>query len=196
MKLTAIATALCFSASLLGCATTHVEVTGDALSQPLCQSKAGQFSALVLWGPVWRTNQKDVPLREEAALQGIEDFAATCFGKTSVRRLAGGSLAETPTDEQVRAFAANEVLPPDRVLVVIVRELGPVIQILGPVAAFGGGTEVVLELQTRDSRSGEPIYKLKTHWHNGGSFVIKSTKTLPQDMKSALQAALVSAQSQ
>jgi hypothetical protein len=64
------------------------------------------------------------------------------------------------------------------------------------VAVFGGGTEVVLELQTRDPRSGEPIDKLKTHWRNGGSFVIKSTKTLPQDMKSALQAVLVSAQSQ
>jgi hypothetical protein len=95
-----------------------------------------------------------------------------------------------PTDEQVRALAATEVLPPDRVLVVIVRELGPVIQILGPVAAFGGGTEVVLELQTRESWSGESIDKLKTHWHNGSYFVIKSTKTLPQDMKSAVQAAL------
>jgi hypothetical protein len=196
MKLTTIATALCLSTSLLGCATTHFEVTGDTLSQPFCQSKAEQFSALVLWGPVWRSNQKDVPLREEAALRGIEDFAATCFGKVSIRRLEGGRLAETPTGQQVRALTANELLPPDRVLVVIVRELGPVIQILGPVAAFGGGTEVVLELQTRDSRSGEPIYKLRTHWHNGGSFVIKSTKTLPQDMKSALQAAFVSAQSQ
>ena len=196
MKLTAIATALCLSTALLGCATTYFETTGDALSQPLCQSKAGQFSALVLWGPIWRANQKDVPLREEAALRGIEDFASTCFGAVSIRRLEGGRLAETPTDEQVRALAANEVLPPDRVLVVIVRELGPVIQILGPVAAFGGGTEVVLELQTRDPRSGEPIVKLQTHWHNGGSFVIKSTKTLPQDMQLALQAALASAQSQ
>jgi hypothetical protein len=196
MKLTAIATALCLSALLLGCATTHVETTGDALSQPLCQSKAVQFSALVLWGPVWRANQKDVPRREEAALRGIEDFAATCFGTASIRRLEGGRLAETPTDEQVRALAANEVLPPDRVLVVIVRELGPVIQILGPMAAFGGGTEVVLELQSRDPRSGEPILKRQTHWHNGGSFVIKSTKTLPQDIRSALQAALTSAQSQ
>jgi hypothetical protein len=196
MKLTAIATALCLSTSLFGCATTHFEVTGDALSQPLCQSKAGQFSALVLWGPVWRANQKDAPLREEAALRGIEDFAATCFGTVSIRRLEGGCLAEAPTDEQVRALAANEVPPPDKVLVVIVRELGPVIQILGPVAAFGGGTEVVLELQTRNPRSGEPMAKLQTHWHNGGSFVIKSTKTLPQDMRSALQAALASAQSQ
>jgi hypothetical protein len=196
MKLTAIATALCLSTSLLGCATTHFEVTGDALSQPLCQSKTEQFSALVLWGPVWRVNQKDVLLREEAALRGIEDFAATCFGKVSIRRLEGSRLAESPTDEQVRTLAANEVLPPDRVLVVIVRELGPVIQILGPVAAFGGGTEAVLELQIRDARSGEPINKLMTHWHNGGSFVIKSTKTLRQDMKSALQAVLTSAQSQ
>jgi hypothetical protein len=155
-----------------------------------------KFSALVLWGPVWRANQKDVPLREEAALRGIEDFAATCFGTVTIHRLEGGRLAETPTDEQVRELAAKEVLPPDRVLVVIVRELGPVIQILGPVAALGGGTEVVLELQTRDPRSGEHIVKLQTNWHNGGSFVIKSTKSLPQDLRSALQAVLVPARSQ
>ena len=196
MKFTAITTALCLSTSLLGCATTYFETTGDALSQPLCQSKAEQFSALVLWGPVWRANQKDVSLREEAALRGIEDFAASCFGTVSIRRLEGGRLAETPTGEQVRALATKEALLPDRVLVVIVRELGPVIQILGPVAAFGGGTEVVLELQTRDPRTGEPIVKLITHWHNGGSFVIKSTKTLPQDMLSALQAAFAFPQTQ
>ena len=195
MKFVAIAI-LCLSALLLGCATTHFETTGDAISQPFCQSKAGQFSALVLWGPVWRANQKDVPLREEAALRGIEDFAATCFGTVSIRRLEGGGIAESLTDDQVRTLATKEVPPPDKVLVVIVRELGPVIQILGPVAAFGGGTEVVLELQTRDPRSGAPIVKLQTHWHNGGSFVIKSTKTLPQDMRSALHAALASAQSQ
>jgi hypothetical protein len=196
VKRIAEATALCLAALIFGCATTHSETTGNDLSQPLCQSKVGQFSALVLWGPVWRANQKDVPLREEAALRGIEDFAKTCFGTVTIRRLEGGRLAETPTDEQIRVQAANEVFLPDSVLVVIVHELGPVIQILGPVAAFGGGTEVVLELQTRDPASGKQIVKLQTRWHNGGSFVIKSTKTLPQDMRSALQAALTSAQSQ
>jgi hypothetical protein len=196
MKPNAFATILCLAASMFGCATTHFETAGDTLSQPLCQIMDRKFSALVLWGPVWRENQKDVPLREEAALRGIEDFAATCFGTVTIHRLKGGRLAETPTDEQVRALAAKEVLPPDRVLIVIVRELGPVIQILGPVAALGGGTEVVLELQTRDPRSGEQIVKLQTNWHNGGSFVIKSTKTLPQDMRSALEAVLAPARSQ
>jgi hypothetical protein len=190
MKSTVFAASLCITALLFGCATTHFETKGDSLSQPLCHSTSGKFTALVLWGPIWRANQKDVPLREEAALRGIEDFAATCFSTVSIRRLDGGRRAKIPTEEQVRTLVGSEMFQPDRVLVVIVRELGPVIQILGPVATFGGGTEVLLELQIRDPQSGEPIVKLQTNWYNGGSFVIKSTKTLPQDMGSALIAAL------
>jgi len=192
MKPTAVATALCIATSLVGCASTKFETAGDAPAQSLCQSKGESLSSLVLWGPVWRPNQKDVPLREEAALRGIEDFAAhaRCFEAVTILRLEGGRVAEIPTDEQVRAFAAAEGKMPDRVLVITVHELGPVIQILGPVAAFGGGTEVVLGLQARDPRSGKPIARLRTHWHNGGSFVLKGTKTLAQDMRSALVAAL------
>jgi len=192
MKRTAVATTLCFAALLVGCATTNFETAGDAPAQPLCQSKGESLSALVLWGPVWRPNQKDVRLREEAALQGIEDFAAhaRCFEAVTIHRLEGGRVAEIPTNEQVRALAAAEGKIPDRVLVITVHELGPVIQVLGSVAAFGGGTEVVLGLQARDPRSGAPITQLRTHWRNGGSFVIKGTKTLPQDMRSALQAAM------
>jgi hypothetical protein len=179
---------------LHGCATTDISTTGDRVPQPYCQSQGEQLSALILWGPVWRPNQKDVPQREEAAQAGLEDFAKTsgCFTRTDIRRLAGGRNAELPTNAEVTALVATVLPPPDKVLVVTVHELGPVIQILGPIAAFGGGTEVVLVVESRSPRSGDVLARTETRWSNGGSFVLKGTSTLPQDMRSALQAALTS----
>ncbi len=132
---------------LAGCASTQVIQTGSAGEAPLCQSKVQPYSALILWGPVWRPNQKDVPLREVAALQGIEDFSehSACYSSVAIRRLPGELSAVLPTEAQLHAIANGATPAPDRIVVLIVRELGPVIQISGPVAALGGGTEVALD---------------------------------------------------
>jgi hypothetical protein len=175
---------------LAGCASTQVVQTGAVQEAPLCQSKDQPYSALILWGPVWRPNQKDVPLREIAALQGIEDFSAhaACYASTTIRRLPGERSAERPTEAQVHDIATGVTPAPDRIVVLTVHELGPVLQINGPVAALGGGTEVVLEAQVYDGKSARQIAKRGVHWTNGGSFVIKGVKTLPMDMRSALDA--------
>lgn len=181
-----------FAATLLftGCASTQVMQTGSAGEAQLCQSKVQTYSALILWGPVWRPNQKDVPLREIAALQGIEDFSehSACYSSVAIRRLPGERSAELPTEAQVREIANGTSSAPDRIVVLTVHELGPVIQINGPIAALGGGTEVVLEAQVYDGKSGRQIAKRGVHWSNGGSLVIKGVKTLPKDMRSALDA--------
>lgn len=192
MKPATATTVIFFCLAQMGCASTQFETSGQTPTQAVCKSKTEPVSALVLWDPVWRPNQKDVPLREEAALPGIEEFIAgsSCFSKAEIRRLPGGRTAEIPTVEQIQALAATVTPPADTVLVIAVRELGPVIQVLGPIAAFGGGTEVVLDLQVSSVRTGKAIANFGAHWSNGGSFVIKSTKTLPQDMRQALQAAL------
>lgn len=192
MKPATAATVILFCLAQMGCASTQFETSGQTPTQAVCKPKTEHVSALVLWGPIWRSNQKDVPLREEAALRGIEEFVAgsSCFSRAEVRRLPGGRIAEIPTAEQMQALAATLTPPADTVLVIAVRELGPVLQVLGPIAAFGGGTEVVLDLQLTNVRTGKAIANFGAHWSNGGSFVIKSTKTLPQDMRQALQAAL------
>jgi hypothetical protein len=74
-----------------------------------------------------------------------------------------------------------------------VRELGPIIRLFGLPALVEGGTDVVLELKVFDVRTGESLADFRTHWQNGGAFVIKGVKTLPQDMASALEAALAPA---
>jgi hypothetical protein len=184
---------LLFLAGLLcSCSTTQVSTTGNEQGRAFCQSGGERLNALVLWGPIWRLDQKDVPLREQAALEGLQEFASSsgCFETTVIQRLAGGRNAEVPNAEALIATVRAARPMPDRVLVVTIRELGPVIQILGPIAVFGGGTEVVVDVERRNAKSGEVEAAIQTHWSNGGSFVLKSTRTLPNDMRSALQVAL------
>ena len=182
---------------LAGCASTKVETSGAVAKQPLCQASGEQLSGLVLWGPAWRADQKDVALREAAAQRGLEQFFAQsgCFSKVDVRRLAGDSSVIAPSDAQVLALAAASTLTPDRALVVKVRELGPVVRVLSSPALVEGGTEVVLEVRALNVRTGEPLANHRTHWRNGGAFVIKGVQTLEQDMGAALQAALTPAAS-
>ena len=68
-----------------GCATTAVTVTPSS-QPPVCDSAA---SALVLWTPHWRPNQKDVPEREAAAVTGLKKFLqiSKCFASSALRRL-------------------------------------------------------------------------------------------------------------
>jgi len=79
---------------------------------------------------------------------------------------------------------------PDRVLLIVIRELGPKL-IIGIPMLVEGGTEAVLEVRVHDVRTSEVMAAIRTHWQNGGTFVIKGVKTLDQDMSAALRAALM-----
>jgi hypothetical protein len=181
--------------ALFGCASTKVDISGAAPKKPVCQTVGEQLSVLVLWGPIWRPNQKEVPLREEAALRGLEKFFSNtgCFTKVDIRRLSGGRSAIVPSDHELLSLASAATPTPDRLLVVAVRELGPIVRLFGSPALVEGGTDVVLELKVFDVRTGESLADFRTHWQNGGAFVIKGVETLPQDMTSALEAALAPA---
>ena len=94
---------------LAGCATTFVAVTGDASVESLCQTAEERLNALVLWGPRWRADQKDVPRREEAARQGIDQFLSTsgCYASYEVRRV---SLDKPLSTEDIQGFVAESKL--------------------------------------------------------------------------------------
>jgi hypothetical protein len=180
--------------ALLGCASTKVETTGSALREPLCQAGTGKLSALVYWGPRWRPDQKEPALREAAAQRGIEDFfaGASCIASVDIRRLPGEGLAEVPSDAQLLGSATKATPAADRVLVIVVRELGPVLRIGLPVLVEGG-TEVVLEVRILDVRTATSMANARTHWQNGGTFVVKGVQSLEQDMSAALGAVLMPA---
>jgi hypothetical protein len=183
------ALALCFG--LAGCASTTVETAGVTLKQPLCEAGAEKLSVLVLWGPVWRPDQKEPSLREAAALRGIQDFFASidCVAHADIRRLDGGQSAKVPADTELFALASSAAPVPDRVLVIVVRELGPTLLIGVPVLVEGS-TEAVLELRVLDVHANQSVANFRTHWKNGGTFVIKGVKTLAEDMTAALRATL------
>jgi hypothetical protein len=183
----------CLVAALAGCASTKVETSGEVTTAPFCQLDGDKIAVLALWSPKWRPDQKEPALREAAALHGLEDFLATtrCVSSSEVRRFNAPEANDRPSDEQLMNIALASKPTPDRVVFVTVRELGPKL-LIGIPAIVEGGTEVVLEIRVIDSRTARPLADLKTHWQNGGKFVIKGVKSLPQDMKSALYAALMS----
>lgn len=171
-------------ALLAGCvATTSLTLTPSP--QPaLCQRAPQRVGAVVLWGTKWRADQKDVRDREVAANSGITRFFrdSGCFAAVEVRRLA--PFAE-PHEQ---AVAIADPFKNDVVLVVLVRELGPILKLGSSTALIEGGTEVVLEISAYDSRTATPARAFTAHWQNGGPGVIKGVATLPSDLEAALAA--------
>ena len=94
------------------------------------------------------------------------------------------------SDEELVRLASSPSTKPERVLLIVVRELGPRLTVGIPVIVEGG-TEVLIEVRVLDSKSLAPLANARTFWRNGGSFVIKGVKTLDQDMSAALSAALM-----
>jgi hypothetical protein len=176
---------------LPGCASTKVDTTGAKMQQPFCNAGGEKLSALVYWGPQWRPDQKEPERREAAAVRGIESFFSdsACVARFDVRRLPGERMAEVPSDEALLKLAAAASPRPDKALVVVVRELGPILRI-GIPSIVEGGTEVVLELRLLDVPTSSAQASVSTHWWNGGTFVVKGVGSLERDMSAALAAAL------
>jgi hypothetical protein len=182
----------CLIALLAGCAATKVEDSGEAMAAPLCRLEGEKISVLALWSPKWRRDQKEPELREAAALQGLQEFLSTttCIGSAEVRQLNASQASDRLSDEQLMKIASAASPIPDRVLLIVVHELGPKL-VVGIPNLVEGGTEVVLDIRVIDAHTARPLADLKTHWQNGGKFVITGVKSLPRDMRSALNAALM-----
>lgn len=182
--------ALLALALLAGCASTKVKTTGSPLGQPLCQVGKPAVSTLVYWAPQWRPDQKEPQLREAAALRGIEDFLnrAGCLAVTGIHRLPAEK--PLPTNVELLRLVSNTTPGPDRVILVVVRELGPRITIGIPVM-IEGGTEVMIDARVLNPKTTKSLANAQIRWQNGGTFVIKGVKALDQDMSAALKAALM-----
>lgn len=133
----------------------------------------------------WRPDQKDVAAREAAAATGIGQFFETsrCFEAASVRRLDPNANAALPA--AVSEAAARGA----RVVLIVVRELGPTVKVGASLALVEGATEVVLDISEFEPAKPAPRTFTVT-WRNGGAGVIKGVATLPSDMQAALAAGL------
>lgn len=185
---------LAFLGALSGCASTTVESTGQALPSPLCGPTSvttpATTSVAVLWGPSWRPDQKEPPLREAAALRGIQQFFASqrCLTDVALHRIDIPAQGELP-DDALLATAKARTPRADKVILIVVRELGPKLAI-GLPTLVEGGTEVVIEVRVLDARHPVSEAQVRTHWQKGGPFYIQGVRTLDQDMQAALSATL------
>lgn len=171
-----------FAVLLSGCASTTVTLTPSpqlAVSDPAA-------SALVLWSPQWRPDQKDVSNREAAAQAGLQTFLdqSDCFSRSELRRIP--DLSSTAVSGHVKSATSQF----SRVVVIAVRELGPVVKLLSTAALVDGGTEVVLHVTAYSAPELTQPREFAVHWQNGGHGVIKGVESLPGDMQAALLARL------
>jgi hypothetical protein len=183
-------TMLAVLSMLVGCARTTIEVAGSPLKAPLCQVGAEPLSSAVFWSPLWRPDQKEPSLREAAALRGIEDFVAQtpCLAIAGIQRWPAENLL--PSGGDLQRLVTTLPVVPERVVLIVVRELGPRL-IFGFPVIVEGGTEVLIDVQVLNPQISESLANTNTLWRNGGMFVIKGVKTLEQDMSAALRATLM-----
>lgn len=185
------ALATCLNMALAGCATTNIETSGTTLKQPLCDADSAAGTVSVVWASKWRVDQKEPPLREAAALRGIETFFASqpCFKQGGFRRIDLPLAGDDLSDAQLISLARSKSSAPDKIVLIVVRELGPKLWV-GLPKLIEGGTEVVLDIKVATGANSSLLANLHTHWQKGGAFYIKGVKTLDQDMQAALQQAL------
>jgi len=170
------------TAFLAGCASTTVTLIPSPQA-PVCDPAA---SALVLWAPQWRPDQKDVSQREAVAHAGLRDFLSEtqCFARSELRRLP--DLAPETIATQFDSAASQF----DSVVLIRVRELGPVVRLLSFPAFVDGATEVVLHVTTYQAPAFTVSREFTVHWRDGGPGVIKGVTSLPDDLRATLGVAL------
>jgi hypothetical protein len=151
----------------------------------VCQTTGEALSAVIFWETHWRPDQKDLSQREAAAQQGIENFFKTtgCFKQLHLVR-------QKVNKEDFSAVMLAMPFTPQRIVTLVVRELGPVLKLFASPALINGGTEVVLDIQAYAMPEAKLLADFSAHWENGGAGVIKGVATLTQDMQSALNASL------
>ncbi|HET7363763.1 MAG TPA: hypothetical protein VFJ70_09370 [Burkholderiales bacterium] len=150
------------------------------------------MSVSLYWEPQWRADQKEPLAREALAQRGIEEFVVqhSCLKVIELERRP--SESGIPTNSALVLQAKRTSPRPDRVVLVVLRELGPRLLIGLPVL-IEGGTEVVIEVRVLDPATSRVLADTRTQWRNGGAFVIKGTKSLDMDLNAALSAVLMPA---
>lgn len=174
--------AVASAVALTGCAATTTTQFSPEPQAPVCATSA---SALVLWRTQWRADQKDVAARTAAAEEGLVGF----FRQPGCFRSALVQAAPASPDRSIDAVMAEGLKRHDKVVLVTVRELGPILKIGASIALVEGGTEVVLDVSEQvRGRSAARVFT--AHWSQGGAGVVKGVAGLPVDMRAALAAAL------
>lgn len=169
-------------ALLCACASTTVSLAPSPQA-PLCDRVA---SALVLWAPQWRPDQKDVASREDAAATGLSEFfdSSDCFQRVE---LASPSRL---TPAEVRRHVAAAATAFSRVIGIEVLELGPEVKLLSGPALIEGGTHIVLRIIEYSPDALHERRRFVVDWRHGGPGIVQGVESLPRDLQAAVRAGL------
>ena len=182
------ATLILFSILFLsGCSSIKVDTSESNMIAPICLPGSKKINITILWGTLWRSDQKEPRLRESMAKQGIEQFIneSDCVNAVSIHQIE--LEQRVPSNTEILKLVTEDNI--DQVLFIVVRELGPTL-VIGFPSIVEGHTEAILEVKVIDSHTNSVINDSKVHWRHGGKFVIKGTGSLTKDMSSALQSIL------
>jgi hypothetical protein len=173
---------------LAGCATTTIETSGMRLQRSLCIDGTDSLPVAIYWRTQWRADQKEPQVREELAQKGIKRFIErhACLNVKEFEFLSAGPEQYSNQTLVQQATQAGA----DQIVLVVVRELGPKL-LIGVPYIVKGGTEVVIEVRVLSAATSAPMAEMRTHWENGGTFVVKGLWTLEEDMSAALEASLM-----
>lgn len=145
-------------------------------------------SAIVLWGTAWRSNQKEPELRGRIAEGALQKFfqKSVCFRgrQIPVETHAGDRLAATLTDTDLIAFAKHRGR--DRVILIRLEELGPLIILRPSLVLWEGGSEVQLRIRVLNAAASTLDADVSVHRRDTGPFVLRGTGNLEHDVLEAL----------
>jgi hypothetical protein len=180
--------------TLAGCAATRITIHAIGDRPPLCRSQPSQPSALILWGAAWRSNQKEVSLREEIASRAISRFFAdnACFSNVQLLKSVNNRSAIELSDVEALKFAEATGKHYDRVILLRVEELGPLLILYISPILWEGGTEAVIRVRLLNTATSALEADITTHWRESGAFVLKGTHSLERDLQAALAAVFLS----
>jgi hypothetical protein len=172
-----------------GCSTIGVSMHTVGLKPPLCRSDIANQKILVLWGVAWRSNQKEKERREQVAEDVIPRFFSEtpCFTSTVVKKNIAGRDAIAMSDSEI--LKSDMVISGQfqKVIVVRLEELGPILMFnLSPIL-WSGATNVSLRVRVLDVVTSSLDSDITTDWIKGGAFNIRGAKYFAESLTAALE---------
>lgn len=172
-----------------GCSTIGVSMHTVGLKPPLCRSAFANQKILVLWGTVWRNDQKEKDRRERVAADVIPLFfsATSCGASATVQKSITGREAVTMSDSEILKSDMLISGQFQKVVVVRLEELGPILMFnLSPIL-WSGATNVSLRIRVLDVATSSLDSDITTDWIKGGAFNIRGAKYYAESLTAALE---------
>ncbi len=170
------------------CSAAESSIHAAGRAPPLCDRQAEKENAIVLWGTAWRSNQKEMQFREQKAAGAVERFfkEQSCYAKTGIVRNLSGRDPMLLSD--IEAFNLVSALPEkyDKIIILRVEELGPLLVFYCSPILWEGGSEAVVRIRILDVKSASMASDVVIHRRDSGPFVLRGTERLEEDLTAAL----------